>query len=89
MNVNTDILEGVTINLDALSPGFDVWVLDDDSGPLAAENVDAKDWIEGDNDEAFLLRTSCLMTSSGGVWAVSVLATMKAWGSKESFEWLI
>ena len=39
-------------------------VLDDVS---ATENVDAKDGIESDIDEAFLLRTSCLMTSSGGV----------------------
>ena len=42
-------------------------VLDDVSASLATENVDAKDGIESDNDEAFLLHTSFLMTSSGGV----------------------
>ena len=36
-------------------------VLDNVSASLATENVDAKDEIESDNDEAFLLRTSCLI----------------------------
>ena len=42
-------------------------VLDDVSASLVTENVDAKDEFESDNEEAFLLHTSCLMTSSGGV----------------------